>query len=441
MEMDKIAESRRDLIELERKLESMGRTFNNEMRHELEELKKQQSSIENNYEEKRKETHRGWLKWFSCNSVEEMYKSLEHISKDLMGLDDVPFSLQEVEHPINNVELHQFMSKCYRYNRYEYYKQAFQCKSLQQLYVIIERIAKDKMSLDKLPFTLEELENPESHNPDIDAFILQCEGTVAGKSADVEAKVLIDFLKKNPPKVSYKNPKLSLCRLEDSNLIEHIFDDGIDLPGARFNNFGHLQYFSSFFIDIFFGNLTEVMEHIKSLTDKELKKALERREGYCQYTPVFAPILGLRLVNLEASHKYTSIQKKEIRTMYSGNNENLHVEILQKLLELGADPNPHDINGFTPLHYAVNYSSNAKMTKLLLENGANPNKKSKLKDTPMSRLTRNLNTTDTEFKMIEMLVEHGTKVENKLHGLSLRVYIEQHGSKELAVKVREAYPR
>ena len=55
MEMDKIAESRRDLIELERKLESMGRTFNNEMRHELEELKKQQSSIENNYEEKRKE--------------------------------------------------------------------------------------------------------------------------------------------------------------------------------------------------------------------------------------------------------------------------------------------------------------------------------------------------------------------------------------------------
>merc|ERR1719154_602502 len=116
----------------------------------------------------------------------------------MMGLDELPFSLDEFEHPINNVELHSFISKCYRYNRYEYYKQAFKCSTLQQLYLIIERIAKDKMSLEKLPFTLEELESPESHNPDIDAFILQCEGTVAGKSADVEAKELIEFLKKNP---------------------------------------------------------------------------------------------------------------------------------------------------------------------------------------------------------------------------------------------------
>ena len=74
--------------------------------------------------------------------------------------------------------------------------------------------------------------------------------------------------------------------------------------------------------------------------------ALKEREGYCQFTPIFASILGLCMVNLEKSVNFTNEEKKEIRTRYSACNENLHLDILKQLIQLGADVNSHDINRY-----------------------------------------------------------------------------------------------
>ena len=81
--------------------------------------------------------------------------------------------------------------------------------------------------------------------------------------------------------------------------------------------------------------------------------------------PIFAPILGMRLTNLNSDPNFTAKEKREIRLMYSGNNENRNADILVKLLELGADPRAHSIHGYTPLHLAVPLS-NYKVIQSLL---------------------------------------------------------------------------
>jgi hypothetical protein len=60
---------------------------------------------------------------------------------------------------------------------------------------------------------------------------------------------------------------------------------------------------------MFIGNLTESMDHITTLSQEELEMALKEREGYCQFTPIFAPILGLCMVNLEKSVNFTNEKK------------------------------------------------------------------------------------------------------------------------------------
>ena len=61
-----------------------------------------------------------------------------------------------------------------------------------------------------------------------------------------------------------------------------------------------------------------------------------------------------------------------LRSLFHGQNEDMHLEILEKLLELGADPNAYDIHGNTPLHHAM-IQAQRRMTRVLLKHGANPN--------------------------------------------------------------------
>ena len=72
--------------------------------------------------------------------------------------------------------------------------------------------------------------------------------------------------------------------------------------------------------------------------------------------------------------------------MYSGNNENKHLQILKKLLKLGADPNAHDINGFTPLLHAMYYGDQYMIATLLIK-GANPNSESIYGFRPLTMFT------------------------------------------------------
>ena len=326
-------------------------------------------------------------------------------------------------------------------NPYEVYLRAFGCTSFQELYSKLEIIAKNIMGLDGVPFSLSALEHPfgnELH--EVPAFLCKCDKILRGDNSDDDAIKLVKYLKDNPPEESYENPKLSDKQptKDEKNLIQHIFHDGIDLPGSMHNPFGHLQYFSSFFIDMFFGNYTEFNDYIKTLSNEEIDKAMKKIEGYCQQSPIFAPILGLRMVNIERKPYFTCQQIQEIRTMYSGCNEHKHLEIMNELIRLGADVNAHDINGFTPLHYAV-LKNNEGMVTDLLKHGANPNSESRTGENPLS-IVATINT-EPGMKIIDILIQHNSRLNYQKFINELRTSIETYGSKDLAIRVREAHPR
>ena len=88
----------------------------------------------------------------------------------------------------------------------------------------------------------------------------------------------------------------------------------------------------------------------------EISRMLKRREGYCQFSAIFAPIEGIRMITKELTY-LTSDEKREFDTVWSGYNENKHLQILEKLLKMGADPNTQDRNGYTPLHHIVKFAN------------------------------------------------------------------------------------
>ena len=325
-------------------------------------------------------------------------------------------------------------------NCFEPLLRVWSCSSFQELYFKLNSVAKNRMGLDGVPFPLSALEHPPSNIvacSEITAFVMKCTKTVAGNNSDDDAIKLIKYLKDNPPEENYENPRLSDNQptQDERNLIYHIFKFGIDLPGSMHNPFGHLQYFSSFFIDMFFGNFTEFNDHIKNLSKEELDMAMKKREGYCQYSPIFAPILGLKMVNIEKGCMFTSQQIQEIRTMYSGCNEHKHLEIMNELIRLGVDVNAHNINGFTPLHYAVRYF-NEGMVTILLEHGANPNSENRVSKRPLYIVRRTF-----QIKIIDILIQYNARLTKRDDINDLRTSVETFGTKDLAIKVREAHPR
>ena len=327
-------------------------------------------------------------------------------------------------------------------NPFECYLRLFNSSSYQEMYFRLKIIAKYQLGLDRIPFPLSVIENPSVDDmicPEIHDFLVKCGKVATGNESEEDAIKLIRLLKDNPPEESYENPRVSNSRppLNEGNLMVHIFYYGIDLPGSKHNPFGHLQYFSSFFIDIFFGNYTEFKDHIKSLSKEELDRAMKKREGYCQQSPIFAPILGLNMVDIE-SKWFTDQQIKEIRTMYSGCNEHKHLKILKKLIRLGADVNAHDINGFTPLQHAVKYQNEGMIT-VLLKHGANPNSESRVGLSPLYPLRNS--SSECQMNCIDVLIQHNARLFAKDDINELRASVENHGPKHLAIKVREAHPR
>ena len=326
-------------------------------------------------------------------------------------------------------------------NPYEIHLSKFKCNSFPELYSKLEFLGKMYMGLDNLPFLLSDLEEGDlSKGGDIHSFMHKFIRLVEGNDAESQVIELTKYLKQNPPAESYENPVLPVgpCTPQQKNLAQFIYAFGIDLPGSKHNIYGHLQYFSSFFIDMFFGNFTEFMAHVRSLLNKELKKQLKKREGYCQFSPIFALILGIVMLDMEDHSFLTNTQKQEIRLMYSGNNENKHLQILRKLLKLGADPNVHDIHGFTPLLHAM-YYGDEDMISTLLNRGANPNSESIYGFRPLTMYTSPVY--DHNVNTIHMLLQYKSRLVDPLQIQQFRSNLETFGDKDLIVKVREAMPR
>jgi len=76
-----------------------------------------------------------------------------------------------------------------------------------------------------------------------------------------------------------------------------------------------------------------------------------------------------------------------------------HPEVVEFLLEHGADPNIKNNDGSTPLHYAAD---NSKVVEVLLEHGADLNIRDKYGATPLHDAAEN-----GHPEVVELLLEHG----------------------------------
>ena len=289
------------------------------------------------------------------------------------------------------------------------WRQLYGVESVQEFYtkVNFSQKLKDRLGIDKLPFPLSAMEK--------DEYAIRCHplvNSILFRYSDLDydnsfGKKMLQTLKTNPPNESFENPKLpSNMTYEEKSLSSHVFCFGIDLPGSMSNPYGNLEYWGNFFIDMYFGNYTVVMEHINSLSSVDLGRELERRLGYCQFSPIFAPILGLKMINLDNNPYFTKQEKDKFRTLYSGNNENRHLDILEKLLELGADVNAHDIHGYTPLQHALNpvlCCDRESVVRLLLKYGAHPDPYPNLGFMPVTLFFDP--ETDEDWRIVDMIIE------------------------------------
>ena len=64
------------------------------------------------------------------------------------------------------------------------------------------------------------------------------------------------------------------------------------------------------------------------------------------------------------------------------------LEVVQELLEAGANPNARTVGGFTPLHAAVRWGSELEVVQALLAAGANPNARTVGGSTPLHAAVR-----------------------------------------------------
>src|SRR5271166_1652009 len=96
-----------------------------------------------------------------------------------------------------------------------------------------------------------------------------------------------------------------------------------------------------------------------------------RKEGVMDYLKSYISTLTKEELDKKNTYGWTAL-------MLAARNSNKYsnVDVLQMLLENGANPNLQNNNGFTALIMASSHSntdSNIETVKILFENGANPN--------------------------------------------------------------------
>eukprot|EP00088_Acartia_fossae_P012815 TRINITY_DN16631_c0_g1_i1.p1 TRINITY_DN16631_c0_g1~~TRINITY_DN16631_c0_g1_i1.p1 ORF type:complete len:495 (-),score=93.14 TRINITY_DN16631_c0_g1_i1:127-1611(-) len=178
-----------------------------------------------------------------------------------------------------------------------------------------------------------------------------------------------------PPPVSYTDPDQSpLKDGYEAQVLREKWSCGMDVPFGINRPMG-LHYFSQVFTAMLLGNYSDFMTIVESLDKEELSKMLTRREGYLQLSPMVIPILGARVFWAESMARMSPEEFANypiVKFVYQGRVHRQHMEILKKLIELGAEVDSHDLAGYTPLHHCLSCSGNdytLQMAEVLLRQG------------------------------------------------------------------------
>eukprot|EP00088_Acartia_fossae_P012865 TRINITY_DN1665_c0_g1_i1.p1 TRINITY_DN1665_c0_g1~~TRINITY_DN1665_c0_g1_i1.p1 ORF type:complete len:484 (-),score=131.38 TRINITY_DN1665_c0_g1_i1:879-2330(-) len=249
----------------------------------------------------------------------------------------------------------------------------------------------------QLPFSLNELISDHPNHPGVKALV----------KANREAPKIIDGILKDlqsgktAPLVSYEEPDQSPLTGYDAQIMREKWSCGMDMPGGTARTQG-LKHFSKWYLAIFLGNFDEFMNIVDRLSPEELKQQLKKREGVLQLSAIFLPVIGARVLGRKQI-SYTEMNW--LRSEYGSGSDGMHLEILDKLIDLGADVNVHDLAGYTPLHHCLTASCNDmtyEMAEKLLEKGkANPNLVNRFGAPPLSECIMSNN-----LKHVQLLMEY-----------------------------------
>jgi len=205
---------------------------------------------------------------------------------------------------------------------------------------------------------------------------------------------------KMKPLISYEEPDQSPLQGYESYLMRHKWANGMDIPGGMGRPMG-MPYFSDWYMAIYLGNYTDFIKMVDELTKEELKKQLNKRESLIQLCAIFLPIVGARVFRKDEKYGVTL---DGVRKLYGyKKHECRHMDILEKLIDLGAELDTHDVAGFTPLHHCLSASCNDytfAMAEKLLEAGANPNVVNRFGATPLQSCVM-----ENDLRSIELLIK------------------------------------
>jgi len=195
-------------------------------------------------------------------------------------------------------------------------------------------------------------------------------------------KILQDLATgKTPPLISYQDPDQSSLKTGyEGQLLKEKWCCGMDMPHGK-TGLGY-GYFTNWFMSIFLGNYDDFENILKFLPKDRVKAQLRMRESWMQFSAIFVVVAGAKIFWRQ---NMSQLEMKSNRAFYA-KFERKHMQILKKLLEVGADVNVHDVAGYTPLHHCLTASSNdinLAMAKILLDHGANPNAVNRYGATPL----------------------------------------------------------
>ena len=152
---------------------------------------------------------------------------------------------------------------------------------------------------------------------------------------------------------------------------------------------------------------------------------------------MFAPVIGRRMIYIEQLPWLTKQNVSDIRTVWNGKNENDHFKILEKLLELGADVDAHDITGNTALDYACMYPDCDQVVPILFKYGADPNRREFF--STLNLYVERLMDKPEYWSVLELLLDSEAEPYSFEEGVAIRILLENNysSSKDLIAKARE----